>query len=322
VGTYPTPVERLAAVSRPGCDLWVKRDDLTHPIYGGNKVRKLERILAEAKKRGARRIVTIGAAGSHHVLATTIFAQQEGIGVDAVLVPQPKTEHVVSNMRAFLGHGLHAFPAGSFAGVPLLVARRLLAGKDVLYVPVGGSNVLGAMGYVDAARELAEQVRAGAMPEPDLVVVTLGSGGTAAGLAAGLEAEKLKTQVVAVSVSTPVWAVALAARWLARRCARQCGASASKSVKRLMVDARYLGPGYGHSTPWGEHAREVAHASGLHVDPTYTAKTFAAALDLVAIRRAKTILYWHTLSSAPMAPLLEGAPAESSFAANIVKLLR
>jgi 1-aminocyclopropane-1-carboxylate deaminase/D-cysteine desulfhydrase-like pyridoxal-dependent ACC family enzyme len=322
VGTYPTPVERLVALSRPGCDLWVKRDDLTHASYGGNKVRKLERILAEAKKRGARRIVTIGAAGSHHVLATTIFAQQEGIGVDAVLVPQPKTEHVVSNLRAFLGHDLKAFPAGSFAGVPLAVVRRLLAGKDVLYVPVGGSSVLGAMGYVDAARELAEQVRAGAMPEPDLIVVTLGSGGTAGGLAAGLAAEKLKTRVVAVSVSTPVWAVAMTARSLARRCARQCGASASNAVEKLMIDARYLGPGYGHSTPWGEHAREVAHEVGLHVDPTYTAKTFAAALDLVSIRRAKTILYWHTLSSAPMAPLLEGAPDESALAQDVVRLLR
>jgi hypothetical protein len=89
-----------------------------------------------------------------------------------------------------------------------------------------------------------------------------------------------------------------------------------------MVDARYLGPGYGHTTSWGEHAREVARACGLDVDPTYTAKTFAAALDLVAIRRAKTILYWHTLSSAPMTPLLEGAPDESALPANLVKLLQ
>jgi 1-aminocyclopropane-1-carboxylate deaminase/D-cysteine desulfhydrase-like pyridoxal-dependent ACC family enzyme len=321
VGTYPTPVERLAALSRPGCDLWVKRDDLTHPSYGGNKVRKLERILAEAKKRGIRRLVTIGAAGSHHVLATTLFAGQAGIGVDAVLVPQPKTDHVVSNLRAFLGHDLQPFPAGSFAAVPLALARRLFA-KGVLYVPVGGSNVLGAMGYVDAARELAAQVRSGEMPEPDLIVVTLGSGGTAGGLAAGLAAEKMKTRVVAVAVATPVWAVAWIARRLARRCANQCGGSASRAAGKLIIEARYLGAGYGYPTPWGEHAREVAHDVGLHVDPTYTAKTFAAALDLVALRRARTILYWHTLSSAPMAPLLEGAPAESSLSRDVVRLLR
>jgi 1-aminocyclopropane-1-carboxylate deaminase/D-cysteine desulfhydrase-like pyridoxal-dependent ACC family enzyme len=321
VGAYPTPVERLAALSRPGCDLWVKRDDLTHATYGGNKVRKLERILAEAQKHGVRRIVTIGAAGSHHVLATTIFAQEAGIGVEAVLVPQPKTDHVVSNLRAFLGRGLKPLPAGSFAAVPLAVVRRLI-GKDVLYVPVGGSNVLGAMAYVDAARELAAQVRAGEIPEPDLVVVTLGSGGTAAGLAAGFAAEKMKTRVVAVAVSTPVWAVALTVRWLARRCAKKSGVRPSKAVANLLIDARYLGTGYGHATPWGDHASAAAEVAGLHVDPTYTAKTFAAALDLVSIRRAKTILYWHTLSSAPMAPLLASAPDESALSQDVLRLLR
>jgi 1-aminocyclopropane-1-carboxylate deaminase/D-cysteine desulfhydrase-like pyridoxal-dependent ACC family enzyme len=319
-GTYPTPLERLDALSSPECDLWVKRDDRTHPVYGGNKVRKLERILAEARNKGVRRIVTVGAAGSHHVLATAIFAQQLGIGVDAVLVPQPKTDHVVKNLRAMLAHDVRAFPVSSYACVPFAVLRRL--GKGALYVPVGGSNVLGAMGYVDAARELATQVRAGEMPEPDVVVVTLGSGGTAAGLAAGFAAEKMKTRVVAVAVATPAWAVTLIARWLARRCARRCGASPSEAQALLEVDSRYLGAGYGHATAAGDAAREVAARCGLLVDPTYTAKTFAAALDRVANGGAKTVLYWHTLSSAPMAPLLERAPDASSFSPGLVRLLR
>src|SRR5271165_3541870 len=92
-GRYPTPVGRLSPLSTDRSELWVKRDDLTNPEYGGNKVRKLERLLARALERGARRIVTVGAAGSHHVLATAIFGRRVGLEVEAVLVPQPGTGH-------------------------------------------------------------------------------------------------------------------------------------------------------------------------------------------------------------------------------------
>src|SRR5207237_1108817 len=129
---YPTPLERLPLLSRPVCDLWIKRDDRTALPYGGNKVRKLEHILADARARGATR--------------------------------------------------------------------------------------LGTLGDVDAARELAAQVRGGAMPEPDIVMVTLGSGGTAGGLAAGLEREGMRARVVGVCVSHPWWVLA----WMARRIARGC----------------------------------------------------------------------------------------------------
>src|SRR6185437_5602609 len=115
VGHYPTPLEPLPQLSRPGSALWVKRDDLTHPLYGGNKVRKLERILAEARKKGATRLVTVGAVGSHHVLATTIFGTQAGFEVEAVLVPQPRTAHVVANLRADLAHHLQPFPVSGYA---------------------------------------------------------------------------------------------------------------------------------------------------------------------------------------------------------------
>ncbi|MGH7437038.1 MAG: pyridoxal-phosphate dependent enzyme, partial [Polyangiaceae bacterium] len=107
IGAYPTPVERLSPLSTDRSVLWVKRDDLTSPEYGGNKVRKLERILEHARARGARRIITIGAAGSHHVLATTYHGRKAGLEVEAVLVPQPGTPHVVEVLRASLAAGLH-----------------------------------------------------------------------------------------------------------------------------------------------------------------------------------------------------------------------
>ena len=311
LGRYPTPVELLPGLSRPGSELWVKRDDSTSPLYGGNKVRKLEHLLARAKALGKRRLVTLGAVGSHHVLATTIYGRAAGFEVVGVLVPQPRTPHVVEDLRADLAQGLVAVPATSWLAVPFAILGQLGAGAMV--VPMGGSNVDGAMGYVDAARELAAQVRAGAMPEPDLVVVTVGSGGTAAGLAAGFALEGMKTKVVGVIVAEPAWVVA----WLTRRLLRRCVARAAREGEappawrgRLSLDARYLGAGYGHPTPSGERAMKLAAEVGLSLDATYTAKTFAATVDLVETRRAQTLLYWHTLSSAPMGPLLQGAPSE------------
>src|SRR5258708_3043157 len=100
IGVYPTPVERLEKLG-----LWVKRDDLTNPLYGGNKVRKLERLIPYAIEHGKNRIITVGAVGSHHVLATAVHASRAGLAVEAALVPQPRTDHVVENLRADLGQG-------------------------------------------------------------------------------------------------------------------------------------------------------------------------------------------------------------------------
>jgi D-cysteine desulfhydrase len=188
-------------------------------------------------------------------------------------------------------------------------------GGRTVFIPLGGSSVLGAMGYVDAALELAAQVRAGAMPEPDVCVVAAGSGGTAAGLAAGFLAAGLSTRVVGVCVGTPRWAVRLMTRRLAQGCSARASDAAAgargarrRAVQdRLSIDERFLGPGYGHQTDDGAAATRSAMEVGLSLDPTYTAKAFACALWHVRSRRARHILYWHTLSSAPEAPLLAGA---------------
>jgi 1-aminocyclopropane-1-carboxylate deaminase/D-cysteine desulfhydrase-like pyridoxal-dependent ACC family enzyme len=319
LGTYPTPVQRITI---EGAELWVKRDDLTHPVYGGNKVRKLEHILEDARARGAKRLVTVGAVGSHHVLATTYFGTRAGLRIEAVMVPQPRTAHVVEDIRAGLALGLRVAPVTSWWSVPFEVLRRL--GHDAYFVSVGGSSTLGAMGYVDAARELAAQVRAGEMPEPDVAVVALGSGGTVAGIAAGLEAEGMKTRVVAIDVADPPFVIEWSALLLARACARRAGVQATLRTMRSRIefDRRFRGAGYGHATAQGEDATRAAGPRGITLDPTYTAKAFAAALARARdATSSRTILYWHTLSSAPMGPLLAGAPAESELAPGVRALL-
>lgn len=305
-GSYPTPVERLERLSSERTTLWVKRDDLTSKLYGGNKVRKLDHILAEARARGRERLVTFGAAGSHHVLATALFGRLAGFAVDAVVFPQPASAHARENLLADVAQGAHLHPVSTYLAAPLELLAQWR--RDAYFVAAGGSSVAGTLGYVEAGRELAAQIRAGELPEPDEIVVALGSGGTAAGLAVGLALEKLSTKVIGVCVVDPARPFVAFTRWLARRTAKSAGARPGDVDvdARLEFDTRWLGRGYGYPTDEGRRASARAREGGLVLDPTYTAKSFAAALDRVDRGDKKHVLYWHTLSSAPMAPLTAG----------------
>ena len=306
LGQYPTPVERIHD------RLWIKRDDRCAEPYGGNKVRKLERFFDDAEAEGKRRILTLGAAGSHQVLATAIYGRARGFDVEAVLVPQPSTSHARENLSIALGQGLRAHAAPAWALAPPVVAAHL--GRDVYFIPLGGSNVVGSLGYVDAARELAKQIREGALPEPDVVVVALGSGGTAAGLAVGFEEAGIRTRVVGVAVSHPARVLSVMAHRLTREIAKAVGVAPARAAARLEVDRKWVGRGYGYATPASELAIEEGAKLGIELDPTYTAKSFACARARAEDER---VLFWHTLST----QRLEGLP-RAEIAANLARLLR
>jgi 1-aminocyclopropane-1-carboxylate deaminase/D-cysteine desulfhydrase-like pyridoxal-dependent ACC family enzyme len=311
LGIYPTPVERIfvpAAGAEAECALWIKRDDASSAVYGGNKVRKLELLFGAARAEGKTRILTVGAAGSHQVVATAVYGKREGFTVDAVLVPQPASGHGRNNLRAARAHGLHATVATSWPAAPAMVAARL--GRDAYFVPLGGSNALGSLGFVEAAKELAGQVAAGLLPEPESVVVAMGSGGTAAGLAVGFEAMGMRTKVIGVAISAPVAVLGVMARRVAKKTAALAGLSRGASVRalgRIELDKRWLGRGYGYSTREGDAATRAANRVGIALAATYTAKAFACALDRARARPGGAVLYWHTLSTAPIEPLLAGA---------------
>jgi D-cysteine desulfhydrase len=308
IGSYPTPVQHLADLSTSSTQLWVKRDDATGELYGGNKVRRLEHILEQARARGARRILTVGAAGSHHVLACSVYGRRAGFEVAAILTPQPRTEHAMNNLRAALGQGLQARAASSMLAAPFLLARALRRG-DFLLGP-GGSSVVGTIGYIDAIAELEAQIKNGELPAPDAIVVALGSAGTAAGILAGCVGLGLPAKVVAVRIVSRLWMGKLRVASLARRAARSRHLDVGfRSLSRaLEVEGGYLGAGYGRATDAGARATEVAERFGLRLDPTYTAKAFAATLRVVESGQFRTVLYWHTLSSAPLSGLLAQAP--------------
>jgi len=307
LGTYPTPVE-------PGpSGLSIKRDDLTSDLYGGNKVRKLELLLAAAREAGKTRLLTVGAVGSHQVVACAVYGAREGFRVDAVLVPQPASPHAELNLRVALAHGLHATGCPAWSLAPAYIASRW--GGDAYFVPLGGSNALGSLGFIDAAEELAAQVRAGQLPEPDVAVVALGSGGTAAGLAVGFEQAGLRTRVIGVAVAPPTPVLRHLARRLAQKTAALAGLPVGvgvRAAKRIEVEGQWMGRGYGYATEAGEAATEVARRAGLTLDMTYTSKAFASALARAESAKPGEVLYWHTLSTSPLERLLSLGGAASS----------
>ena len=273
----PTPVVEVAD------GLYVQRDDCSDTRYGGNKVRKLEFVLPIAQRRGGP-VLTAGAIGSHHVYATAVHAGRLGLEVEAVRYPQPETDHV-----ADVDAALRALPNVRHTMVPhrylmpvMLAARRVAIERAGGYAVLpGATSPLGVLGHVSAALELAEAFAAEGWVPPDDVVVALGSGGTAAGLTIGLQlAGWTRTRVVAVRVADAIVTnrVVLGAHAAGAFALLAIGGSLPRHGA-LVIDTGYLGSGYGHPTEAGARALAAAREFDLALEPTYTAKAFASALD-------------------------------------------
>jgi D-cysteine desulfhydrase len=309
LGEGPTPVRALPGLSTGLAPLWLKNDGLYGGAWGGNKARKLEWILADALRRGRRTIITFGAIGTNHGLATALYAREQGLRTVLLLVDQPVDDHVRAQFDRLERSGAriyrtHTTPR-TIAALPWAMLRSAdLRGRRFPYfLTVGGSSAIGSIGHVEAGFELAAQVARGELPEPSHVVVALGSGGTAAGLALGLELAGLSTRVVAVVVNDKMRLHAgVVARLAGRagRLLRKRGADlgdASISAGDVDVERDWLGAGYGHRTEESERARKLAlEREDLALEPVYTAKTMAA---LIALNERGAfgegpVLYWHT----------------------------
>jgi len=305
LGDYPTPVQPLELPGTGAGQLFVKRDDLTSARYGGNKVRKLEYILAHARQRGVTRVITAGATGSHHALATTVFGRQLGFDVSLVLFPQPLTPHVQEVLLADRALGAELRFTAHVSGLPAgMFAARVAHWKERCQViPPGGSDSVGTLGYVNAALELAEQISAGQVPEPDTIVVATGTMGTAAGLALGLAATNLRTTIDAARITARMITNERALHNLIRATAAllaQHGVSidVNAAIARVVLNHDQFGEGYGKPTAAGDAATESFARIGLELDPTYTAKAAAALQAAMRRRPDSVLLFWHTLSAA------------------------
>lgn len=329
LGRFPTPVERLTALEgRLGLsDLYIKRDDLSSPTYGGNKVRTLEVLFGQALALNAREIVATGALGSNHAVATALHAPGVGLSAAAILFPQPPSRAALENLQVTLGHAnrVQVLPHWSF--LPFAIWRAQRRGRVVM--APGGATPAGALGYVAAALELAEQVQRGELGAPTRIYVGVGSCCTTAGLLVGFaHAARLgigfRTPPCLVAVRVTPWPVTSQLRILrlAARTADLLAALAENPSLRLStdtlrsglrLDGDQLGPGYGQPSVSGGAARRLFSQLGLvPLDTTYSSKSAAGFLH-AAGQHAGPSLFWSTKSSAVLPALdldaLERAPA-------------
>ncbi len=311
--TQPTPVEPLPLDGLPAGALYVKRDDRSSPLYGGNKPRKLEFVLGAAAARGARRLVTVGGLGTHHGLATTILGRDAGLETTLVLLHQPVTAGVRHTLLLHAAWGARLVYGANVPGVALQTARVLagatLRGERPFFVATGGSSLRGNAGFVSAGLELGEQVGAGALPEPAEIYLPVGTGGTFTGLMVGLRLAGLRTRLVGVIVTdilppTPR-SLARGARsllaWLRRRAPKIPKIGFDSGGFEL--EAGQLGAGYGAPTEAGREAVAAAAEAGLRLETTYTGKCLAALRERAARGALPDgpLLFWNTYNGVDVA---------------------
>ena len=293
LGTGPTPVHRLEGLGVPeldGLDLWVKDESaFGDGAWGGNKVRKLEWIIPEARRRGARTLFTVGGIGTHWGLACALYGREHGLRTVLGLVDQPVDDHVRAQLARLEASGaeLHRYPDPRRLrlAAPWLIATHVRGRRLPWYLPAGGSNAYGALGYVETALELAAQVERGELPEPAKIVVPIGSGGTAAGLVLGLRIAGLHTRLLGVVVND---AFRLDAPVIARLANRTADLLAGHGVpglpsigpEDLVTRLDWLGATYGDPTPASVRMVAAGARAGLELEPVYTGKALAAVADL------------------------------------------
>jgi D-cysteine desulfhydrase len=279
----PTPVDDSPALFAmlPGvASVSVKRDDLTSERYGGNKVRKLEFLLGQALAEKRRAVITFGAYGSNHALATAVHALALGLEPHVVLSPQEPGPFAAATLRAHAGIGTVIHPIEGWDGRrEAVVARNALLERDGIepfVIPMGGTSALGALGYVNAALELVAQ------SEADVVYVAGGTLGTAVGLAVGFAAVGVPTRVAAVRV-TPVevasdeFAYKLAAETIALLSSVDPSfPDIHPADLKFTLRHDWFEPGYGVATPEASAAVAAARDAGIKTETTYTGKTLAA----------------------------------------------
>jgi len=291
LGAWPTPLDVAPALARASgaAELWLKREDLA----GGNKVRGLEFLLADA--RPGTVFVTVGGTGSSHCLATAIHARRLGARIVLAQFPQRETDASRAVADATTRAADLVVHARSQLTLPWAVLRALararrLGGGSPRWIPGGGAHPRAVVGHLLATLELSAQIDR----PPDAIVAPLGTGGTAAGILVGLAYLGWPTRLVAVRVAPRFvannWRTTRLARATIRHLEDQVDQfRMPRSAFRLeVVDG--LGAGYGEPSPAGERARLVAAGQGLRLDPTYGAKAFA---EIPAQQR---VVFWNTFA--------------------------
>ncbi len=306
LGHGPTPLEPLERLSKHlgGASLWVKRDDCTGLALGGNKVRKLEYLLAEAIEAGADTVITVGGVQSNHARQTAAGAARLGLRCELVLPRLVDRDDSLyeTNGNLLLDHllGAHvhvvADSEAASARVVELIEDTSRRGGKAAFFPSGGSTATGALGYVRAGLELLEQCEAERI-DPRRIVVATSTGGTLAGLLTGLALHNSPIQISGVAVYDDAAATRERVLALAGETAALCE-SPPPSEDRVHIIGDQLGSAYGQPTRAMREALELcARLEGLVLDPVYSGKAMAGLIDLVRreeLAPSDTAIFWHT----------------------------
>jgi len=296
----PTPVEelsRLRAILGGGPRLLVKRDDAIGFAFGGNKVRKLALVAADARARGADTLITCGGVQSNHARVTAAAAAK--LGLRCVLIvngARPARPSANALLDDLLGAEVRYVPSRDARAAAMEEAADEVcrSGRTPYVIPLGASTPLGAAGYVNAVFELLDQI-----PAPDVILHASSSGGTQAGLVAGCALADVPTQVIGVSADESAPALQQEIRHIMAGLPQllECDDKILRDAA-VTVDDGFVGEGYGIPTALSQEATELtARSEAIFLDPTYTSKAMAG---LVArVRRgdfadSHTVLFWHT----------------------------
>ena len=301
LGQLPSPIERMDRLRDAlggGPALFIKRDDAIPFAFGGNKVRKLPYVIAEALAQGADTLITCGGIQSNHARATTAAAVKYGL--TPVLVANGAAPDKASGnalLDQLMGAEVH-YVSSREARAPamaMLADGLRAAGRKPYIVPLGASTPLGALGYVRAVGELIEQgVR------PDVIVHACSSGGTTAGLAAGCTLHGLATRIIGVSADDPATGVLRIVRETVAGVGMLLHEDGEDLSRRAAVeiDDTQVGEGYGIPTERSREAQRLAATKeAIFVDHTYTAKALGALIAWVREGRfqpSETVVFWHT----------------------------
>ncbi|MFO8149632.1 MAG: D-cysteine desulfhydrase [Trueperaceae bacterium] len=303
----PTPLEPLPALSAAlgGPELWVKRDDLLGLAAGGNKTRKLEFLVADALAQGADTLITVGAVQSNHCRLTLAAAVKEGLKCQLVLeqrVPGSYREDASGNNFLYQLLGVERVQVVD-AGTDLAAAMQGLAdelaaqGRKAYVIPGGGSTPLGALGYVACAEEIMDQSFELGVAF-DHMVASSGSGGTHAGLLAGLHGVNANLPLTGVSVRAARAPQEEKIHGLAQAAANLLGVRSPVPRELVEVVDDYVGPGYSLPTASMVEAVQLfARHEGILLDPVYTGKTAAGLIGMVRAGRfapGERVLFLHT----------------------------
>ena len=297
IAHLPTPIEELPRLSDAlgGPRIWVKRDDQTGLALGGNKIRKLEYLAAEAQAKGAKTLITAGAVQSNHCRQTAATAAKLGFECILVLAGDP-SEAPSANYLLDQLLGVEIVWANwesRHDDLQRAYEQAKMDGREPYLVPYGGSSPMGALGYTYAVGEMLEQDL-----KPDWIIFASSSGGTHAGLVAGAKLFGYHGKVLGISIDEPQEILQARVAKIASDVTEMLGEPTVFSPESILVNADYLGAGYGIPGQIEKEAiRNFARLEGLLLDPVYTGRAAGGMMDLIRkdfFNRDEIVLFWHT----------------------------